>query len=184
MPSTRKPSTSHLVASVIGVTILFAGLFLAVYAMLNAVLTQPPIWRHGGVAYWQRWLGEVCHAAEAKPHVNRFDERLTIYETRWESDPAMDASITSVDCTMTWLDGKPGPRTLVVLLTNTHGQLPGYAVMETATAIARELTGNGAGIVTDLAVGPSRAETHASRMVVSGGYAQPWQWSMRVMVRD
>jgi len=184
MPSTRKPSTSHLVASVIGVTILFAGLFLAVYAMLNAVLTQPPIWRHGDVAYWQRWLGEVCHAAEAKPHVNRFDERLTIYETRWESDPAMDASITSVDCTMTWLDGKPGPRTLVVLLTNTHGQLPGYAVMETATAIARELTGNGAGIVTDLAVGPSRAETHASRMVVSGGYAQPWQWSMRVMVRD
>lgn len=170
-------------ASLVSVLIAMLAVVLSVVLVTRAVVAPTPVWRHGDVAYWQRWLGEVCHAAEAKPHINRFDERLTIYETRWESDPTMDAPITSVDCTMTWLDGKPGPRTLVVLLTNTRGQLPGYAVMETATAVARELTGDGAGVVTDLATGPSRAETR-SRMTASGGYAQPWQWSMRVVVRD
>lgn len=149
----------------------------------RAIMTTTPVWRHDDVAYWQRWLGEVCHATEVKPHVNRFDDKLTIYETRWESGPAMDASITSIDCTMTWLDGKPGPRTLVVLLTNIHGQLPGYAVMETATAVARELTGDGAGVVTDLATGPAQTTTRPKATFI-GGYAQPWQWSMRVLVRD
>lgn len=182
MPITRKPSTPRLIASVVGVTVLFAGLFLAIYAMLNAVLVEPPVWRHGDVAYWQRWLGEVCHAAEAKPHVNRFDGRLTIYETRWEADPADDATITSVDCTMTWRDGDPGPRTIIVLLTNTHTALPGYLVTETATAVARELTGDAGGVVLDLAAGPSRTESRRN-VTISGGYAQPWMWSMRVVLR-
>jgi hypothetical protein len=168
-----------------------AGLLLGACAIVIAVMiiviprvtpARQPVWHHGDVTYWQRWLGEVCHAAEAKPHVNRFDGRQTIYETQWEADPADDATITSVDCAMTWHDGDRGPRTLVVLLTNTHTALPGYLVTETATAIARELTGDVGGVVMDLAAGPSRAESRRS-VTISGGYAQPWMWSMRVVLR-
>lgn len=164
-------------------TIAVIAVVMAVVA--RAIMTTTPVWRHGDAAYWQRWLGEVCHAAEAKPHINRFDDKLTIYETHWEADPADDAaaSITAIDCTLTMFDGKHGPRTLVVLLTNTHAQLPGYAVMETTSAIARELTGDGAGVVTDLAASPARMATRPKATFI-GGYTQPWQWSMRVLVRD
>lgn len=177
----RVPAT----ASLVSVLIAMLAVVLGVVLVTRAVVAPTPVWRHGDAAHWQRWLGEVCHAAEAKPHVNRFDDKLTIYETHWEADPAEDAaaSITAIDCTLTMFDGKRGPRTLVVLLTNTHAQLPGYAVMETTSAIARELTGDGAGVVTDLAAGSARTATRPKATFI-GGYAQPWQWSMRVLVRD
>jgi hypothetical protein len=158
---------------------------ITVVLIVTFVTHQAPahIWRHNDVAYWRRWLEEVCYAADVKPHINHFDNKLTIYETQWEAEPAANMTITSIDCTMTWRDGKAGPRTLAVLLTNTHTQLPGYLVMETATAIARELTGGGAGVVIDLAAGPAQTEIRP-RMIISGGYGQPRQWSMRIVTQD
>jgi hypothetical protein len=160
---------------------MVAVIVASVVLVVRVITTPTPVWRHGDVAHWERWLGDVCHAAEARPHVNRFDDKLTIYETQWEN-PDAGAAVTSIDCTLTWRTGEPGPRTLVVLMSNSHGQLPGYLVTETATAVARELTGDVPGIIMDLAAGPPRTAT-PDRLFIAGGYAQPWQWSMRVVLR-
>jgi len=153
-----------------------------VYSTCRAVrpaLTYRNTWVHGDTAYWQRWLGDVCRAAEVKPRVSNFD-KLTVYETRWENTDAA-LSVTSVDCTLTWRDMAAGPQTLTVILTNTHGPLPGYFVADIAAAVARELAFDG-DAVTDLAVSPLQARVRP-RITFVGGYSQPWQWSMRVVLR-